>query len=39
LEAVMQPLEVRALADDERLALERLAHSRTAPARAVALSR
>jgi transposase len=35
----MQPLEVRALAEDERLALERLAHSRTAPARAIERAR
>ena len=35
----MQPLDVRALADDEGLALERLAHSRTAPARAVERAR
>jgi transposase len=35
----MQPLEVRALADDERLALERLVHSRTAAARAVERAR
>lgn len=35
----MQPLEVRALTKDERLALERLAHSRTAPARAVERAR
>jgi transposase len=38
-EAVMQPLEVRALTDDERLALGRLVHSRTAPARAVERAR
>ncbi len=35
----MQRLEVRTLTDDERRALERLAHSRTAPARAVERAR
>jgi transposase len=35
----MQPLELRALTRDERASLERLAHSRTAPARAVERAR
>jgi transposase len=39
LEAAMRPVELRRLSREERDALERLAHSRTAPARAVERAR
>jgi transposase len=39
MEAMMQPIELRTLTADEALALERLAHSRTASARTVERAR